>query len=216
MSPSFLKLSPVEEDLFLNLIKTHISAALIKDLTDLVIELNEKTISETNTQDQNTLNLQINQIKSITESVIRYYMGKWIMINTNYNNLLADLLKNPQYQSLVYSPSLDHFMQNIVTLDTSLPKEHLVMLTNFSIPAAQRFFNYTVIKMADYLGCRFNDKKYFIAESICKEIYTKVGLNQSNINKTINNYKENINTNPIPIPISTPNPNQNRWKLQWF
>lgn len=204
MHQSFLKLSPVEEDLFLNLIKTHISAALIKDLTELVIELNEKTISEALNYDQNIINTQIKQIKSITESVIKYYMEKWIIINTNYNNLLADLLKNPQYQSLIHSPDLESFMQSIVSLDTTIPNEHLIMLTNFNIPAAQRFFNYIVIKMADYLGSRFNDKKSFIAESICKEIYSKVGLNQSI--QPIVNYK----------PLSKPVQIQNRWKLQWF
>jgi len=183
--PSFLHLSPAETELFNSLIKTNIAATFINEITELVIELNEKftvEITNSSTINQNVINEQIEKIKNLTTPTTKLYLDKWITINSNYIELLQNLLKNGQFSSLSEASNLDEFMVKVLLIDNSIPREHLDMLGNTNIPSPKRFFNYVVIKMADYLGSKFIEKQLFIAESICKEIFTKSSFPKVNSN----------------------------------
>jgi len=203
--PSFLKLSPAETELFISLIKTNISATFINEITDLVIQINENFINEiinSKKISQNIINDQIEQIKNQTIPTTKLYLDKWITINNNYLELLNNILKDPQFSSLLDSSNLNEFMNNVILLDNSIPKEHLDMLGNINISPEKRFFNYLVIKMANYLGSKFVEKQLFIAESICKDIFNKSTLPQVNSNPNL--IKQITNTNP------------RNWKLQFI
>lgn len=203
--PSFLHLSPAETELFISLIKTNIAATFINEITELVIELNENFIVEITSSSiisQNIIDEQIEKIKHLTTPITKLYLDKWISINSNYAELLDNLLKNDVFCSLSQTANLDEFMIKVLLIDNSIPKDHLDMLKNTNIPSTKRFFNYVVIKTADYLGSKFVEKQLFIAESICKEIFTKSSLPK-------------VNSNPVSSFNKQITPPRN-WKLEFI
>jgi hypothetical protein len=207
--PSFLYLSPSEIKLFISLIKTNIAATFIIEIIELVNELNEKFITEitkSNKISKNIIDEQINKINNLTSPITKLYLDRWIMINSNYIELLENILINEDFTSLSNISNLDEFMIKLVSVDNNISKEYLEMLGNTDIPSTKRFFNYVVIKMSDHLTSKFIEKQLFIAESICTEIFTKSPLTKIN---------PNPNHNPNPNIRKNMNYVKN-WKLNFF
>jgi hypothetical protein len=198
MIPTYLELSPMEEELFFSLIIKNICDVLISEIRDFVIEKNEQYISEISAkkEDQTKINHKINIIKNITEPLTKAYLEKWISLNSNYKLLLEEILSQETFLSLSNLKDLEQFMKQIVTLDTTIPQEHYKLLFNFDISPAQRLFQYLIIKMSDQIGSKFIEKQSFIADAIFKDILSKISLDYNKY------FLQNKNI-------------QKKWKLQW-
>jgi hypothetical protein len=96
-------------------------------------------------------------------------------------------------------------MQQIITIDTDIPNNFFNTLMNFSIPAHERYFSYLLIKTSDFLNLKFKDSKYYIASSVCKDVYGKIGLSP-HINKQ--NHIQNHNKVNIQ--------KDKKWKLYFY
>lgn len=199
MIPTYLELSPMEEELFFSLIIKNISDILISEIRDYVIEKNEQYIAEISTKKEDPVKIsyKINIIKEITEPLTKAYLDKWISLNSNYKLLLEEILSQDTFFPLLNLPDLEQFMKQVVTLDTTIPQDHYKLLFNFDISPSQRLFQYLIIKMSDQIGSKFIEKQSFITDTIFKDILSKITLDY---NKSF--LKNNKQT-------------QKNWKLQW-
>ena len=201
MIPSFLELPKKEEEIFLSIITNNLKSTLNPQIDDIIEELNKKFIETINSQNNTKIDKKINTIKDLSKVTVPIFIEKWILKNTLYKTILGNLLQQTNFKSLLTSSSLDIFMQQIITIDTDIPNNFFNTLMNFSIPAHERYFSYLLIKTSDFLNLKFKDSKYFIASSVCKDVYSKIGLNP-HINKQ-NQNKVNLSINK-------------KWKLYFY
>jgi hypothetical protein len=202
MIPSFLELPKKEEEVFLSIITNNLKPTLNPQLDDIIEELNKKFIDTINSH--NNIK-KINTIKDLSKVTAPIFIEKWILKNTLYKTILGNLLQQTNFKSLLTSSSLDIFMQQIITIDTDIPNNFFNTLMNFSIPAHERYFSYLLIKTSDFLNLKFKDSKYYIASSVCKDVYGKIGFNPH-----INKQNHIQNNNKVNIP------KDKKWKLYFY
>jgi len=202
MIPPFLELPKKEEEIFLSIITNNLKSTLNPQLDDIIEGLNNKFIETINSQNNTKIDKKINTIKDLSKVTAPIFIEKWILKNTLYKTILGNLLQQTNFKSLLTSSSLDIFMQQIITIDTDIPNKFFNTLMNFAIPAHERYFSYLLIKTSDFLNLKFKDSKYFIASSVCKDVYGKIGLNSH-----VSNHKQN---NKVHIP------KDKKWKLYFY
>ena len=152
-----LELSPAEKVLFDTLIRQNVSAALFEELKFLVTISNQEITSsvyqntDNNKFKQKELSKQVVSANYMTNFTTFKYLQKWIDKNMDNANLLS-------------------------TKQINIPNESVDLSLNYELTPEQKFFNFLVVKTANYLGEQFTLEKNKLASKISIEICTESGL----------------------------------------